>query len=98
MWRYAPQSILTTNNQKEDFIGKEMIYPNTGGKKSRYIPDLCTKAALNFVENNQPDQFNRYRPFFLLLNCAIPGAGNGPVRTRLIPRNRGRSRRKTRPP
>ena len=81
MWRYAPQSILTTNNQKEDFIGKEMIYPNTGGKKGRYTPDLCTKAALNFVENNQPDQFNRYRPFFLLLNCTIPGAGNGPVPT-----------------
>ena len=75
MWRYAPKSILTTNNQREDFIGKEMLYPNTGGNRGQYIPDLLTKAALNFVKNNQPDQFNRYRPFFLLLNYTIPAAG-----------------------
>ena len=81
IWRYAPQSILTANNQKEDFIGKETIYPNTGGKNGQYIPDLYTKAALNFIQNNQPDQFNRYRPFFLLLNYTIPGVGNGSVPT-----------------
>jgi arylsulfatase A-like enzyme len=81
IWRYAPQSILTTNNQKEDFAGKEMIYPNTGGQKGQYIPDLFTKAALNFVKNNQPDPFNRYRPFFLMLNYKIPGAGRGAVPT-----------------
>ncbi len=81
MWRYAPQSMLTTNNQEADFIGKEMIYPNTGGKNGQYIPDLYTKAALNFINKNQPDQFNRYRPFFLLLNYKIPGAGHGQVPT-----------------
>ena len=82
IWRYAPGSFLNpTNNQKEDFVGKEMLYPNTGGKKGQYIPDLYTKAALNFVKNNQPDQFNHYRPFFLLLNYKIPGAGTGPVPT-----------------
>jgi arylsulfatase A-like enzyme len=81
VWRYAPQSLLTTNNQREDFIGKETLYPNTGGQRAQYIPDLLTKAALNFVKNNQPDQFNLYRPFFLLLNYTIPAAGNGPVPT-----------------
>ncbi|MGA3284627.1 MAG: sulfatase-like hydrolase/transferase [Verrucomicrobiota bacterium] len=81
LWRYAPQSILTTNNLKEDFIGKEIIYSNTGDKHGQYIPDLYTKAALNFVQNNQPDQFNRYRPFFLLLNYKIPGAGRRQVPT-----------------
>ncbi len=81
MWRYAPQSMLTTNNQEADFIGKEMIYPNTGGKNGQYISDLYTKAALNFINKNQPDQFNRYRPFFLLLNYKIPGAGHGQVPT-----------------
>jgi arylsulfatase A-like enzyme len=60
--------------------GKEMIYSNTRGK-NQYIPDLLTKAALNFVKNNQPDQFNSYRPFFLLLNYALPAAGNGSVPT-----------------
>ena len=81
MWRYAPGAILRTNHQREDFIGKEMLYPNTGGRREQYIPDLLTKAALNFVKNNQPDKFNFYRPFFLLLDYTIPGAGNGPVPT-----------------
>jgi len=68
IWRYAPKSILNpTNNQREDFIGREMLYPNTGGNRGQYIPDLLTKAALNFVQINQPDAFNHYRPFFLLL-------------------------------
>ena len=58
-----------------------MIYPKTGGKNGQYIPDLFTKAALNFVNKNQPDQFNHYRPFFLLLNYKIPGAGHGQVPT-----------------
>jgi arylsulfatase A-like enzyme len=76
IFRYAPRSILNeTNNQREDFLGREMLYPNTGGKKGDYIPDLFIKAALNFVKNNQPDRFNHYRPFFLLLNYSIPQAG-----------------------
>jgi arylsulfatase A-like enzyme len=82
IWRYAPGSILNpTNNRREDFIGREMLYPNTGGNKGQYIPDLLTKAAVNFVKNNQPDRFNRYRPFFLLLNYTVPGSGNGLVPT-----------------
>jgi arylsulfatase A-like enzyme len=77
IFRHAPRAILTaTNNQMKDFTGREMIYSNTGGQKGQYIPDLLAKAALNFVKNNQPDQFNHYRPFFLLLNYKIP---NGKV-------------------
>ncbi|HTV76167.1 MAG TPA: sulfatase-like hydrolase/transferase [Candidatus Baltobacteraceae bacterium] len=52
--------------------GTEMLYPNTAGKKGEYIPDVLTKAALNFIKENQPDQFNHYQPFFLLLNYEIP--------------------------
>ncbi len=75
MFHYAPRSILNpTNYQREDYVGREMIYANTQGK-NQYIPDLMTKAALNFVKNNQPDKFNRYRPFFLLLNYTVPHAG-----------------------
>jgi arylsulfatase A-like enzyme len=82
IWRYAPRSTLNpTNKQMEDFIGKEMLYPNTGEKKGQYIPDIFTTAAINFVKNNQPDRVNRYRPFFLLVNYKIPGAGSGPVPT-----------------
>jgi arylsulfatase A-like enzyme len=73
IYRYAPKSILNeTNNQREDFLGREMLYPNTGGQKGDYIPDLLTKAARNFVKNNLADQFNHYRPFFLSLNYEIP--------------------------
>jgi uncharacterized sulfatase len=77
IFRYAPRSILNeTNNQMEDFLGREMLYPNTGGQKGQYIPDVLTKAAMNFVVNNQPDKFNRFRPFFLLLNYATPRANS----------------------
>jgi arylsulfatase A-like enzyme len=82
IWRYAPGSILnSTNNQMEDFIGKEMLYPNTGGNKGLYIPDVFTTAAINFVKNNQPDRVNRYRPFFLLVNYKMPGVGKAAVPT-----------------
>jgi len=51
--------------------GREMIYENTQGR-TKYIPDLLKKAALNFVQNNVPDKFNHYQPFFLLLDYTIP--------------------------
>jgi arylsulfatase A-like enzyme len=76
MFRCAPGGYLNrTTNQREDFLGREMLYPNTGGNQGTYIPDLFTKAALNFVKINQPDPANRFRPFFLLLNYNIPHAG-----------------------
>jgi arylsulfatase A-like enzyme len=82
IWRYAPRAGLTPANQPaQDFAGREMLVPNLGGKKGQYLPDLLTKAALNFIKNNQPDRFNRYRPFFLMLNYKIPGSGRGAVPT-----------------
>lgn len=85
LWRYAPNSIFdATNNRLDTFIGKEMLYPNTGGKKGQYLPDLFVSAAVNFVQNNQPEELNHFRPFFLLLNLpaprtATPGADDFPV-------------------
>ena len=82
VWRYAPRSFMNpTNNQMEDFIGREMLYANTTANKSIYTPDLLTKAALNFVKINEPNKLNQYRPFFLLLNYNVPGPGTGPVPT-----------------
>ena len=73
IWRHDPVT---------GFHGREMLYPNVSGKKGQYMPDLFTKAvAMNFAKNNQPDRFNHYRPFFLLLNYRIPGTGSGPVPT-----------------
>jgi arylsulfatase A-like enzyme len=74
IFRYAPKSLLNpTNNQPEDFIGREMIYVNTLEKKTQYIPDVYAHAAVSFVGNNEPDQFNHHRPFFLVVNYKIPG-------------------------
>ena len=80
MFRYAPHTVLDTNDGPH-YVGRELLYDNTAGKQGTYIPDLLTKAAVNFVKNNQPDAFNRYRPFFLLLNYKIPGDGKYQVPT-----------------
>jgi arylsulfatase A-like enzyme len=85
LWRYAPNSIFdSTNNRMNTFIGKEMLYYNTGEKKGQYLPELFINASANFVKNNQPDAFNHFRPFFLLVNLPSPrtattGADDFPV-------------------
>ena len=82
IWRYSPPSLAgATNHQGPAISGRQMLYPNLDGKKGEYIPDLLTKAALNFIKYNRPEPHNRYRPFFLLLNYPIPGEGEGVVPT-----------------
>jgi arylsulfatase A-like enzyme len=71
LWRYDPP-----RPGKQGFDGQFQFPENAGGGKGRYIPDLCTTAALNFVRLNKPDKFNRYRPFFLFLSYTIPHANN----------------------
>jgi len=89
MFRYSPNSSFdkATGNwtnwnpaQGAPTGGREMIYANTQGK-NQFIPDLLTKAAMNFMQINQPDPANRYRPFFLVLNFKIPGDGKSQVPT-----------------
>jgi arylsulfatase A-like enzyme len=85
VWRYAPKSIFNETNKTFDaFVGKESLYPNLGGKKGQYLPDLFVSAANNFVRVNAPDPANHFRPFFLLLNLPAPrtattGADDFPV-------------------
>jgi uncharacterized sulfatase len=85
LWRYAPRSILNpTNNQLETFAGKEPLHDNTNGRKGQYLPELLINAACNFIRNNQPDNANQNRPFFLLANLSAPrsasyGLDNFPV-------------------
>ena len=75
IFRYAPKNILNpTNNRIEDYVGREMLYPNTGGHQGQYLPDIYTKAAINFAVNNKPDFANHYQPFFLLVNYPTPRA------------------------
>jgi arylsulfatase A-like enzyme len=65
VWRHDPFT---------GFQGKATVYGNANGKKTQYIPDLFMTMALKFIKLNQPDSFNRYRPFFLLLNYTTPRA------------------------
>jgi uncharacterized sulfatase len=75
IFRYAPHSIYNeTSRQFDTYIGRKPLIENDGDAKGQYIPDLFTKAALNFVKINHSDQFNHYRPFFLLVNYATPRA------------------------
>jgi len=67
LWRHDPV------NGRD---GRITLSGNLGGKQGDYTHDLFTKAALNFVRINKPDQFNRYRPFFLYLAYTIPHANN----------------------
>ncbi|HEV2693376.1 MAG TPA: sulfatase-like hydrolase/transferase [Verrucomicrobiae bacterium] len=52
--------------------GPEALYPNRGGLHGVYLPELFTSMACKFVEINAPDRFNRYKPFFLVLDLPQP--------------------------
>ncbi len=68
IWRYDPGKVLGA------FDGQMQFSENSGGKKGQYMPDLFTEAAVNFIKNNKPDQFNKHRPFFLVLSYPSPRA------------------------
>jgi arylsulfatase A-like enzyme len=71
IWRYDPP------RPGHGGIDGKMPYPQNGGaKKSVYMPDVFTTAALNYIKINKPGQFNRYRPFFLFLSYTTPHANN----------------------
>lgn len=73
LWRYAPNAIPSEDGKKlSAYEGREMLYPNTGGKRGQYLPDLLLTAAGNFARVNLPDFANHYRPFFLLVNLPAP--------------------------
>jgi len=71
LWRYTPPQ--PGNN---GWIGEQPFFQNAGAKKGLYAPDLFTTAAVNYIKINKPDQFNRYRPFFLCVSYNLPHANN----------------------
>lgn len=73
LWRYASKGVFNPTNQTFDpWIGREEIHDNTGGRKTKFMPDLLLTAAANFVRINAPDFANHYRPFFLFVNLPAP--------------------------
>lgn len=71
LWRYTPGI-----NGINHFDGRQHFSANASAKRGLYVPDLFTKSALNFIKINTPDQFNRYRPFFLCVSYNLPHANN----------------------
>ncbi|HTR40376.1 MAG TPA: sulfatase-like hydrolase/transferase [Pseudomonadales bacterium] len=78
IWRYECNPVHT---DLQAYNGTEQVYANAGGQKVQYIPDWLTTLSMTFVKKREPDQFNHYRPFFLMLSCLIPGNGNRTVPT-----------------
>jgi len=67
LWRYDPRS---------GYEGKVTLIENFAGARRLYVPDLCTRAATNFIRINKPEWYNGHRPFFLMLCYTIPHANN----------------------
>jgi arylsulfatase A-like enzyme len=86
LYHFAPHALITESNTFADFSGSETIYQNQGGKKGRYLPEFFLDRMMsdNYVRIHKADQFNKYRPFFLLVNLPAPrsataGADDFPV-------------------
>jgi arylsulfatase A-like enzyme len=58
------------------FDGVIQLAKNQAGRRGDYGPEVCTKAALNFIRINQPTAQNQRQPFFLALNYTTPHANN----------------------
>jgi arylsulfatase A len=93
-WRYTPKMFYSpishswTDWQPGDGPnngGRELIFQNSGGQKVRYLPDFMLAGWMqNFVRSHQPDRYNGFDPFFLLVNLpaprtATPGKDDFPV-------------------
>jgi hypothetical protein len=56
LWRHDPVT---------GFDGQIEFAENEGGRHERFMPDLLTTAAVNFIHGNKPEPLNHHRPFFL---------------------------------
>lgn len=72
---YYPPSLFRYD-ARNNFDGIVQLPKNQRGRHGEYVPDVCTKAALNFIRINQPATYNNRRPFLLALNYTIPHANN----------------------
>ena len=80
LWRFDPRNTydLATHQWVElkpgmaHNGGPRMLYYNTGGQHSEYLPELFFNMTCNFLKSNEPDQFNRFKPFFLVVDLPQP--------------------------
>lgn len=72
IWRYPRVTYDESNRVQSVSLFHEALYPNLGGKKGQYVPDVMFKAAASFIRIATPDRSNHWRPFFMVLNLAAP--------------------------
>ena len=80
LWRFDPRNTydLATHEWVElkpgmaHNGGPRMLYYNTGGQHSEYLPELFFNMTCNFLHDNQPDEFNHYKPVFLVVDLPQP--------------------------
>ena len=73
LWRFAPHSLVNSSNSViGDYVGREMLYPNTNNKKGQYLPELMINMVMRFAKSNQPEWDNHNQPFFLLADFSAP--------------------------
>ncbi len=80
-WRRTPKMFY--NNMTHNWMewnpadgpnngGQEMIYQNIQGHQGRYLPDFMFTWVLHFMQDNMPQWYTGYRPFFLVVNLPAP--------------------------
>jgi arylsulfatase A-like enzyme len=80
IWRFDPANTFDPATQKwGDWKpgtlhngGPVAIYSNRDKMKGEYTHEILASAMCNFVRIHHPDQFNHFKPFFLLVNLPAP--------------------------
>ena len=67
---YYPAYLWRSSVLSEEELKSSPIVANQNGAKGRYVHDLFTQAATNFI------RVSKYQPFFLYLAYTIPHANN----------------------
>jgi len=67
---YYPAQLWRSSVLSEEGLTNSLIFQNQNGARGRYVHDLFTQAATNFI------RISKYKPFFLYLAYTIPHANN----------------------
>ncbi len=67
---YYPAHLWRSSVLSEEGLTNSLIFQNQNGARGRYVHDLFTQAATNFI------RVSKYKPFFLYLAYTIPHANN----------------------
>jgi len=80
MFRCAPKGYLNpTTNQREDYLGREMLYPNTGGKKRPVYSRFAHQGCAELRQNQPARQVQPFLPVFSAAQLHRSAPGENPA-------------------